>query len=292
VDGNLHRLEIGIQAIQLSPYHVGPPGAPSLTIGPGRRESWRAVVPFTFRIQISHPTQEPPSKSLPAGLGIQQSASRRTSFSRSSTCVGRDDQHARRRAGQYAGRCAGGAGNDAGPERRSPCRPAACPTAAGGDHVGKRIAGMLATSGIRTWWSPEVRGRDRRVGPVAPPWIITRRNRSRRHAQRAISPPADSRVVLAYGDTGRRVPGHRVAGSWSSDQVLPFRRGSDAGSRGRGDGGRAVVRVVVGGREVRQLVDARATATAVRRVRGRRPAEAAPWLTGWWPGSTTPPQRS
>ena len=77
-DGNLHRLEIRLQAIQLSPYHAGPPGAPPPTTGPGHRVSWHALVPFTFRIQVSHPTQEPPSKFLPAKPEIQQSASRRT----------------------------------------------------------------------------------------------------------------------------------------------------------------------------------------------------------------------
>src|SRR3954453_18901140 len=58
-DGNLHRLEIRLQAIQLSPYHAGPPDTPSQTTGPGRRIFWHALVPFTFRIQVSHSTQEP-----------------------------------------------------------------------------------------------------------------------------------------------------------------------------------------------------------------------------------------
>jgi hypothetical protein len=40
--------------------------------------SWHALVPFTFRIQVSHQTQEPPSEFLPAALGIHQGASRRT----------------------------------------------------------------------------------------------------------------------------------------------------------------------------------------------------------------------
>ena len=77
-DGSLHRLEIRLQAIQLSPYHAGPPDTPPQTTGPDRRVGWHALVPFTFRIQVSHSTQEPPSKSLPAEPGIQQSASRRT----------------------------------------------------------------------------------------------------------------------------------------------------------------------------------------------------------------------
>jgi hypothetical protein len=34
--------------------------------------------PITFRIRVSHQAQEPPSESLPAELGIQQSASPRS----------------------------------------------------------------------------------------------------------------------------------------------------------------------------------------------------------------------
>jgi hypothetical protein len=48
-DGNLHPLEIGLHAIQPSPYHAGPPSAPPLTPGPSRRVCWHALVPFTFR---------------------------------------------------------------------------------------------------------------------------------------------------------------------------------------------------------------------------------------------------
>jgi hypothetical protein len=32
--------------------------------------SWQATVPVTLRIKVSHQTQKPPSKFLPAGLGI------------------------------------------------------------------------------------------------------------------------------------------------------------------------------------------------------------------------------
>jgi hypothetical protein len=39
---------------------------------------WHAVVPFTFRIQVSHSAQEPPFEFLPAMPGTQQGASRRT----------------------------------------------------------------------------------------------------------------------------------------------------------------------------------------------------------------------
>ena len=42
--------------------------------------SWHAAVPFTFRIWVSHWTQEPSFEFLPAAPGIQQSASRRISL--------------------------------------------------------------------------------------------------------------------------------------------------------------------------------------------------------------------
>ena len=41
---------------------------------------WHAAVPFTFRIRVSHWTQEPSFEFLPAAPGIQQSASRRISL--------------------------------------------------------------------------------------------------------------------------------------------------------------------------------------------------------------------
>src|SRR5215216_1689134 len=65
-------------------------GNPAFTIFRGSRStprpyawarpllSWHALVPFTFRIQVSHQTQEPSSEFLPAALGIQQGASRRS----------------------------------------------------------------------------------------------------------------------------------------------------------------------------------------------------------------------
>jgi hypothetical protein len=40
--------------------------------------SWQATVPFAFRLQVSHQTQEPPSESLPAAPGIPRGASWRT----------------------------------------------------------------------------------------------------------------------------------------------------------------------------------------------------------------------
>jgi hypothetical protein len=44
--------------------------------------SWHALVPLTFRRQVSHQTQEPPFEFLPTPLGIQQGASWRTSIPR------------------------------------------------------------------------------------------------------------------------------------------------------------------------------------------------------------------
>src|ERR1019366_2002290 len=47
--------------------------------------SWHALVPFTFRLQVSHQTQEPPFEFLPAMPGMRQGASWRTTCSRSAT---------------------------------------------------------------------------------------------------------------------------------------------------------------------------------------------------------------
>ena len=54
--------------------HDGPPSTSSRCPSP----AWHAVVPFTFRIQVSQQTQEPPSEFLPAEPGIQPGASWRT----------------------------------------------------------------------------------------------------------------------------------------------------------------------------------------------------------------------
>jgi hypothetical protein len=131
VDGNLHQLEIGLQAIQLSPYHAGPPRCVAPTTGPDHRVSWHALVPFTFRIQVSHPTQEPPSKSFPAEPGIRQSASRRTWCVRSSTGTGRGDRYARCRGERSSGRCLVRAATVGECRSRSPCRREAFPVCAG-----------------------------------------------------------------------------------------------------------------------------------------------------------------
>ena len=47
--------------------------------------SWQALVPLTFRRQVSHQTQKPPSKFLPTELGIRQRASWRTRSHRRTT---------------------------------------------------------------------------------------------------------------------------------------------------------------------------------------------------------------
>src|SRR4051794_1842216 len=104
MDGPLHRLEIRLQAIQLSPISRGSLGASLPTPGhdhrftamllfpyifqlrgkasdpgmylrippgytgdtTGRHVAPHALVPLTFRRQVSHQTQKPPSKFLPA----------------------------------------------------------------------------------------------------------------------------------------------------------------------------------------------------------------------------------
>ena len=58
--------------------HDGPPSTPSRCPS----LAWHAVVPFTFRIQVSQQTQEPPSEVLPAEPGIQPGASWRTASGR------------------------------------------------------------------------------------------------------------------------------------------------------------------------------------------------------------------
>jgi hypothetical protein len=64
VDGNLHRLEIRLQAIQLSPYHAGPPDAPSLTSGPSRRAADMLLSPSPFGSRsATRPRNLPPSPS-------------------------------------------------------------------------------------------------------------------------------------------------------------------------------------------------------------------------------------
>src|SRR6266536_2133253 len=71
VDVGLHRLEIWLRAIQLSPYSAGPTAPRSQRLERPLL-SWHALVPQDpFEPEVSHQTQEPPSEFLPAALGIQ-----------------------------------------------------------------------------------------------------------------------------------------------------------------------------------------------------------------------------
>jgi hypothetical protein len=78
VDGGLHHWRFGFG--QFSSHHI--PRVPQHP-APQRLArpllSWHALVPQgPFEPEVSHQTQEPPSEFLPAALGIQQGASRRT----------------------------------------------------------------------------------------------------------------------------------------------------------------------------------------------------------------------
>ena len=46
--GKLHRLEIGLQAIKLSPYHAGPTGSSPRTPGHESRSNGMLLSPFSF----------------------------------------------------------------------------------------------------------------------------------------------------------------------------------------------------------------------------------------------------
>ena len=81
--------------------HDGPPSTSSRCPSLARH----AVVPFTFRIQVSQQTQEPPSEFLPAEPGIQPGASWRTaSGQRPGPRRGLRRGRPRRSAGQAARR--------------------------------------------------------------------------------------------------------------------------------------------------------------------------------------------
>jgi hypothetical protein len=62
---------IGVQAIQLSPYHAGPPAHRHGHLDPAAGFLACSCPWFTFRLQVSHQTQEPPFEFLPAEPGIQ-----------------------------------------------------------------------------------------------------------------------------------------------------------------------------------------------------------------------------
>jgi hypothetical protein len=109
--------------------HDGPPSTssrcPSL--------AWHAVVPFTFRIQVSQQTQEPPSEFLPAEPGIQPGASWRTaSYPRPGQRAARPRLRLRRSSRRGPGRsprCPGG--RPASPGRSPRTARRACPPAGG-----------------------------------------------------------------------------------------------------------------------------------------------------------------
>ena len=88
----LRHLEIGLEAVQLSPYRtvVSSPSAP----GHERRFRWHAVVPFLFRGQVSHKAQGYHLQSLPTSSGICQSASWRET-GRRTTHQGKSTWHSR-----------------------------------------------------------------------------------------------------------------------------------------------------------------------------------------------------
>jgi hypothetical protein len=78
VDGPLHLLGIGLQAIQLSPISHGPLGASLHTPGHNHRFTAMPLFPYAFRLRVRHQAQEHTSEFLPAEPGIRQDASRRT----------------------------------------------------------------------------------------------------------------------------------------------------------------------------------------------------------------------
>src|SRR2546430_13604781 len=82
-DVNFHLLEIGIQAIQLSPYHAGLPAHRPGHLDPAAGFLACSCPRFTFRLRVSHQTQAPPFEFLPAMPGIQPGATWRTRTVRS-----------------------------------------------------------------------------------------------------------------------------------------------------------------------------------------------------------------
>jgi len=64
----MHRPEIGLQAIQLSPYSAGP-AAPRTQRLARSLLSWHAIVPFTFRIQVKPSDPRTSLRVLPGCAG-------------------------------------------------------------------------------------------------------------------------------------------------------------------------------------------------------------------------------
>src|SRR5438874_13589114 len=62
-DGTLRRLEIGVQAVQLSPYHTGPADASVPAPGPDRRFSGRRLSRSPFGSRLANGPRNLPSSS-------------------------------------------------------------------------------------------------------------------------------------------------------------------------------------------------------------------------------------
>ena len=76
-DGYLHLLEIGVQAIKLSPYRTNRAAHRSIRLDTIAAFLACSCPSWAFRNEVSHSIQERPSESFPTVSGIRQSASRR-----------------------------------------------------------------------------------------------------------------------------------------------------------------------------------------------------------------------
>src|SRR5215472_14229108 len=76
-DGYLHLLEIGIQAVQLSPYCANRAARCSVRLDTAAAFLACSFPSRPFRVEVSHPIQEQSSESFPTSSGIRQDASRR-----------------------------------------------------------------------------------------------------------------------------------------------------------------------------------------------------------------------
>ena len=75
VGDQLHQLEIGLQAIKLFAVSRGSDRLLAPYAWARQTAQWHAIVPFPFRVQVSHWTQGYHLQSLPTAWGICQSAS-------------------------------------------------------------------------------------------------------------------------------------------------------------------------------------------------------------------------
>src|SRR5215472_14469549 len=76
-DGYLHLLEIGIQAVQLSPYCANRAARCSVRLDTTAAFLACSFPLLSFQTPVSHTIQEQSSESFPTPSGIQQGASRR-----------------------------------------------------------------------------------------------------------------------------------------------------------------------------------------------------------------------